>query len=112
MGDDMARGGKREGAGAPKGNQNALKHGGRAKVLYGVSLDQELRRFEYRALCMEQLEAIKRQDEYWGSTSILYLKHKERYKGAIFFQENLNKSKAYYNLGHKVLMAYASSILK
>ncbi len=47
----MPRGGKREGAGAPKGNRNALKHGGRAKVLYGIPLNKKLSRFEYRALC-------------------------------------------------------------
>ena len=47
----MARGGKRVGAGAPKGNRNALKHGGRAKVHYGVPLDKTLSSFEYRALC-------------------------------------------------------------
>ena len=52
----MARGGKRKGAGAPKGNKNALKHGGRAKVMHGVPLDKELSDFEYKALCLVQLE--------------------------------------------------------
>lgn len=54
----MARGGKRKGAGAPKGNTNALKHGGRAKVLFGIPLDKQLTRFEYIALCLTRLDYI------------------------------------------------------
>ena len=49
----MARGGKRVGAGAPKGNRNALKHGGRAKVHYGVPLDKTLSSFEYCCASMK-----------------------------------------------------------
>lgn len=78
----MARGGKRVGAGAPKGNKNALKHGGRAKVHYGVPLGKTLSSFEYRALCLEQLDSVKEfdllnnhrlTDCFWG--------YYHRYKG-------------------------------
>ena len=86
----MPRGGKRKGAGAPKGNQNALQHGGRAKVRYGVPLDVPLTRNQYRALCMDQLDQLKAIDESQeldeGCISPLYLDHKERYKGAMFFR--------------------------
>ncbi|WP_155866693.1 hypothetical protein [Colwellia sp. PAMC 21821] len=41
----MPRGGKRNGAGAPKGNFNAIKHGRRAKVLYSIPLDKKLTGF-------------------------------------------------------------------
>jgi hypothetical protein len=94
----MPRGGKRKGAGAPKGNQNALKHVGRAKVRYGVPLDVKLTRFEYRALCMEQLQAIKELDDYLSWTSPLYLEHKNRYKGAIYFREARIKCNSYNSL--------------
>ncbi len=108
----MPRGGKRKGAGAPKGNKNALKHGGRARVLYGVPLKKELTQFEYRALCMEQLQTIKEQDEYYDWTSGTYLQHKDRYKGAIFFREKRNKNKAFHSIENKSFMAYAKRVIK
>lgn len=84
----MPRGGKRKGAGAPKGNTNALKHGGRARVLYGIQLDQKLTRFQYRALCMEQLEQLKQNDiEVGCGLSKTYYLHRRRYRGAVVFNE-------------------------
>jgi hypothetical protein len=101
----MPRGGKRKGAGAPKGNQNALKHGGRAKVLYGISLDRKLSKFEYRALCMEQLEALKTSDELEGGwTSVTYFKLRERYAGAVFFRESRAKYKCKYTQENKAFI--------
>lgn len=111
MGNNKGRGGKRKGAGAPKGNQNALKHGGRAKVLYGVPLNKKLTRFEYRALCMEQLETIKQQDEFIDCTSCTYLQHKDRYKGAIFFREKRIKNRAFHAIEYTSFMSYAKKIL-
>jgi len=88
----MSRGGKRPGAGAPKGNTNALKHGGRAKVLFGIPLTMQLSRFEYRALCFEQLEEIKLRDENLvGAISTDYVAHKKRYQGAIEFSDRIRK---------------------
>lgn len=80
----MPRGGKRKGAGAPAGNKNALKHGGRAKVLFGIPLDKKINRVEYRALCLEQLETIKEYEKgrYLGLSEVFNL-HYERYKGAV-----------------------------
>ncbi|MCK8118500.1 hypothetical protein MTF68_13080 [Pseudoalteromonas sp. 2CM37A] len=82
----MARGGKRKGAGAPKGNKNALKHGGRAKVMHGVPLDKELSDFEYKALCLVQLETLKKlnKDDSYESRLLIY-KHFMRYKGTLSF---------------------------
>lgn len=80
----MPRGGKRKGAGAPKGNTNALKHGGRARVLFGIPLDKELTRIEYRALCLEQLNHILEEDKNTGlGMSSKFWELNKRYKGAI-----------------------------
>lgn len=83
----MARGGKRKGAGAPKGNKNALKHGGRAKVMHGVPLDKQLSDFEYKALCLVQLETLKKlnKDNDYESRLLIY-NHFNRYKGALSFE--------------------------
>lgn len=90
----MPRGGKREGAGAPKGNQNALKHGGRSRVLYGVPLNKHLTEFEYKALCMMQLGNLKEIDELNGGwISPIYQNHKIRYQGAVIFRETRSKTK-------------------
>ena len=83
----MARGGKRKGAGAPKGNKNAYKHGGRAKVLHGVPLDKELSECEYKALCLVQLEALKKMDKRHDCEfRLLIYKHLKRYGGALSFK--------------------------
>lgn len=88
----MPRGGKRAGAGAPKGNTNALKHGGRAKVMFGIPLEIQLTRFEYRALCFEQLDSIKQRDEALvGEISIDFVTYKKRYQGAIEFSDRIRK---------------------
>lgn len=83
----MGRGGKRKGAGAPKGNKNAFKHGGRAKVMHGVPLDKELSDFEYKALCLVQLETLKKlnKDNDYESR-LLITNHFNRYKGALSFE--------------------------
>ncbi|KGK02158.1 hypothetical protein [Pseudoalteromonas sp. ND6B] len=83
----MTRGGKRKGAGAPKGNKNAFKHGGRAKVMHGVPLDKELSDFEYKALCLVQLETLKKlnKDNDYESR-LLINNHFNRYKGALSFE--------------------------
>lgn len=87
----MPRGGKRNGAGAPKGNSNAIKHGGRAKVFYGIPLDKKLTRFEYRALCLEQLDQVKSQDVLFDITlGSTYYQLKQRYHGAIFINEKIS----------------------
>lgn len=110
---DMARGGKRNGAGAPKGNQNAFKHGGRAKVLYGIALNRQLTSFEYKALCFEQLDAIKKIDEAEGGwVSPSYLHHKKRYRGALLFSERRVRSKCRYTKEHKEFMRYAKERMK
>lgn len=82
----MARGGKRKGAGAPKGNKNAFKHGGRAKVMHGIPLDKELSDFEYKALCLVQLETLKKlnKDDSYEYRLLIY-KHFMRYKGTLSF---------------------------
>ena len=109
----MGRGGKRKGAGAPKGNTNALKHGGRAKVIYGIPLDRKLTRFEYRSLCFEQLEAVKILDEVEGGwVSPLYLNHKVRYRGALLFSERRVRSKSKYINEYKTLIRYVNGIKK
>ena len=109
----MPRGGKRKGAGAPKDNQNAFKHGGRAKVLYGVDLNKQLTSFEYKALCMEQMGQLKHLDELDdGGTSQLYLEHKERYKGAIFFREKRSKTKSIFINDTLNLIRYVDGIMK
>ena len=109
----MPSGGKRKGAGAPKGNKNALKHGGRAKVLYGITLNQKLTKFEYRALCMEQLEVLKTSDELEGGwTSQTYFQHRERYAGAVFFRESRAKYKCKYALENRALLRFADSVMK
>lgn len=80
----MPRGGKRKGAGAPKGNTNALKHGGRAKVLFGIPLDKELTRVEYLGLCLTQLEYIHKHCKRNGfAPSNEFLIHSQRYGGAV-----------------------------
>jgi hypothetical protein len=107
----MSRGGKRSGAGAPKGNQNALKHGGRAKVLYGVPLNKKLNRFEYRALCLEQLEQLSLVDEFHGQSIYLlkmYLKHKNRYIGAVEFNERKRQTKV--NKSDRLFLKYIKAI--
>ncbi|WP_076919181.1 hypothetical protein [Pseudoalteromonas sp. SK18] len=83
----MARGGKRKGAGAPKGNKNAFKHGGRAKVMHGVPLDKQLSDFEYKALCLVQLETLKKlnKDNDYESR-LLINNHFNRYKGTLSFE--------------------------
>jgi hypothetical protein len=111
LGDNMPRGGKRLGAGAPKGNQNALKHGGRAKVLYGVPLNKRLTRFEYRALCLEQLEQLSVVHELYGESPYLitmYSKHKRRYIGAVEFNERKRQAKA--NKSNRLFLQYIKVI--
>ncbi len=106
----MPRGGKREGAGAPKGNTNALKHGGRAKVIYGVPLNKKLSRFEYRALCLEQLSTLKHIDELEGGwISPQYQEHKKRYKGAVTFSERRSKAKCIVSLENRELLNFANN---
>lgn len=109
----MPSGGKRQGAGAPIGNKNALKHGGRAKVLYGVPLYKVLTTFEYRALCLEQLTMLKELDELDGGwTSPRYLVHKDRYIGAVTFCERRSKFKSAYDKENRVFLRYVSDELK
>jgi len=103
----MARGGRRLGAGAPMGNKNALKHGGRAKVLYGVPLYKALNNFEYRSLCFEQLAMLKELDELDGGwISPQYLAHKERYIGAVVFNERRSKYKSAYDRENRTLLRF------
>ncbi|AQQ00637.1 hypothetical protein B0W48_12965 [Pseudoalteromonas aliena] len=83
----MPRGGKRKGAGAPKGNKNAFKHGGRAKVFFGVALNKELTLFEYRALCLMQLNELQEQVQLTGNKQLIY-KYLKRYKGAVMVNFN------------------------
>lgn len=93
----MPSGGKRKGAGAPIGNRNALKHGGRAKVIYGVPLNKVLSPFEYKALCLEQMAALKELNEIDGGSGYsysVYLNHKHRYLGAIEFNERKQKTRS------------------
>ncbi len=105
----MPRGGKRPGAGAPKGNTNALRHGGRAKVLFGIPLEIQLTRFEYRALCFEQLEEVKLRDEnLFGEISMDYVAHKKRYQGTIEFNERIKKN----NLSRKFITRTVNGYLK
>jgi hypothetical protein len=109
----MARGGKRKGAGAPLGNQNALKHGGRAKVKYGVPLDKVLSTFEYKALCMVQMATLKDLNEVGGGSGYsqyMYILHKRRYIGAIEFNERRNVSKA--TKFDREFLKYCDSALK
>jgi len=109
----MPRGGKRVGAGAPKGNGNALKHAGRAKVFYGVPLDKELTRFEYRALCLEQMATLKELDEIDGGSGYsysMYLKHKHRYRGAVEFNERRNKARS--EKSGRLFIKYVDGIMK
>ena len=109
----MSRGGKRKGAGAPKGNTNAIKHGGRAKVLYGIPLDKKLTVFEYRSLCFEQLDTLKTLDEFEGGwVSPIYLNHKDRYRGALLFSERRVRSKCKHTNEYKKLIRYVNGIAK